>query len=69
MIGFSVTHNTPSDYVKAAFAGATVILGSLIVAAPDGFTSAELLSAALAGTLALGSALGFYSAPPKNEDV
>lgn len=61
MVKFSVSYNTPSDILKAVFTGTVALLGALVVAAPDGFTAVEWLSAALTTALAAGTALGVYS--------
>lgn len=59
---FSITHNTPSDWVKAITTAVTVGMASFSTANLDGVVDGgEWISIVIAAGLAFATALGFYS--------
>ena len=69
MLKFSLTHNTPTDIVKAVTA--TLVAGgtAYTTVAPNGVTAGEWIVIIVATLTALGTVLGLYSDAKKEEPV
>lgn len=60
-LGFSITHNTPSDWLKGVFAAIAAVTPVVIGATSDNVVSGtEVITILTTVLLTFGAALGFY---------